>query len=305
MRLPRACVPLRCMPPTKTGGSICTARMLLLVVGDSGDVFDSLPRPVDAQPSTDAATPLAIAVSPSVDRAEWDATLAKLDGSVFNSCAWADFRVARDGGKPLYVRWTAPDTGETFALAIGMQAPDPATLRGRLASRLEFESAPATRRPDADHLSPLVRWARADGSIVEIRCGSFDSTWTPPPPRDRQDRLEFLVPAGDEAALLKQMRKGARSSIKRGQRLGLKVVRRDDAGGAQAFAELHLATLRRLREEGRLQESIRDEENVSSQLGVLIERGAGRVYLAGYEDEVVAGCFFGCFGRSLYYLLSG
>lgn len=232
--------------------------------------------------------------------------MAARGGNVFHSSAWAQYRRVRDGVTPLFVRWrTAAQDEAPVAMALGLQSPDPATLRGRLASRLEFDSSPATAHESPDLVAPLLRWCREERSIVEVRCGSFDGEWTPVPMRGRRARIEFLISPGDEATLFKRMRKGARSSVKRARRLGVEVTRRSNRAGALAFAGLHTATLRRLREHQRLSGRIPDESALASELEVLISRGVGQAYVARSEGEDLAGCFFGAFGESTYYLLSG
>jgi hypothetical protein len=227
---------------------------------------------------------------------------------MFHSTAWADYRRVRDGATPLFLEWWSDWTAdEPLAMALGFESPDRSTLRGRLARRLEFDSPPASLIGGADLLSPLTNWARRSRALVELRCGSFDarSAWTPGALRDLTWRYEFLVQRREGVALLAGMRKGARSSIRKAQRIGVEVTACDEPNGLQRFSALHAQTIQRLRQVKGLNDPVPDQERACEQLAVLLTHNAGRMYFAHHEGETVAGCFFGLFSRSAYYLLSG
>jgi hypothetical protein len=227
---------------------------------------------------------------------------------MFHSAAWADYRRFRDGATPLFLEWWSDRTGdEPLAMALGFESPDRSTLRGRLARRLEFDSPPASLIVGADLLSPLTKWARKSPALVELRCGSFDarSAWTPGALRDLTWRYEFLVQCTDGVALLAGMRKGARSSIRKAQRIGVEVTACDEPNALPRFSALHAQTIRRLREVKGLNVAVPDQERTSEQLAVLLTHNAGRMYFAHHDGETLAGCFFGLFARSAYYLLNG
>ena len=249
-----------------------------------------------------------ITVSGSPDRTAWDAAVAARGGGLFHSTAWAKYRTLKDRATPVFVRWWSEQAAdEPIAVALGFQRPDPTTLRGRLTGRLEFDSPPATLDDSVDLLSPLTSWARRRPGLVELRCGSFDArtAWTPGALPEPNWRYEFLVPASDGSTLLRGMRKGARSSIRKATRTGVEVTACDDRDGLLRFSTLHATTVRRLREVKGLDAPVPDEERTAEHLAVLIAGNAGRVYLASFAGEPVAGCFFGLFSRSAYYLLSG
>jgi Acetyltransferase (GNAT) domain len=249
-----------------------------------------------------------VTTSGSPDRIAWDTALAARGGSVFHSTAWAEYRTLRDEATPVFVQWWSERAAdEPIALALGFQRPDPRTLRGRLTGRLEFDSPPASLENYPDLVSPLTRWARRRPGLVELRCGSFDArtAWTPGALPRQTWRYEFVVPAADGAKLLTGMRKGARSSIHKALRIGVEVTACDDHDGLLCFSRLHAATVSRLREMKGVDQPVPDVERMAEELAVLIARNAGRVYLASFAGEPIAGCFFGLFSRSAYYLLSG
>jgi Acetyltransferase (GNAT) domain len=258
--------------------------------------------------ASSVAEPLHVTVSWKSDRTAWDAAVAARGGGVFHSSAWAEYRTVRDGATPVFVRWWSdPADDEPIAIALGFQQPDPGSLRGRLAGRLYFDSPPASLMDAPDLLAPLITWARGRPALVEVWCGSFDARtpWSRRSLPEPTWRYEFLVPAFEASALLKRMRKGARSSIRKAERIGVEVTACSDRDSVLCFSGLHATTLERLRERKGLEERPPDQERMAEELRVLIARNAGRLYLARFHGQAVAGCFFGVFARSAYYLLSG
>jgi hypothetical protein len=234
--------------------------------------------------------------------------VAARGGGIFHSSAWAEYRTLRDGATPAFVRWWSdPAADEPIAMALGFHQPDPQSLRGRLAGRLYFDSPPASLGGSPDLLSPLRSWARERRALVELWCGSFDARtpWSPDSLPEPVWRYEFLVPAFEASALLKRMRKGARSSIRKAQRIGVEVTACSDRDSVVCFSGLHATTIETLRKLKGVEERLPDHQRMAEQLGVLIARNAGRLYLARLDGEPVAGCFFGLFAGSAYYLLSG
>jgi FemAB family len=244
-----------------------------------------------------------------VDSVVWDSTVAAMGGGVFNSTAWARYRETRDGAAPLFVRWlSSRDATEPIALAVGFRAPNPLTWQGRLVRRLDFDTAPASRSEDhhPDLLAPLLAWSRRH-KLVDLRLGSFDAQvpWSVRGLPQAVGRFEFLVQPANPPDLLKAMRKGARSSIRRAERLGVSANSSTDPSAVRSFCDLHTATMRRLRERKGIDQRPPDEVRLADELSILISNGAGRVYLATFERKPVAGAFFATFAQSAYYLLSG
>jgi hypothetical protein len=252
-------------------------------------------------------SPVKLDVERAVPAEQWDNQIRALGGCLFHTHVWSQFRSVASA-QPLFFRWTDEESGELIGLALGTQRPPPNTHRGRIASYVLIESPPATARDAADFLNPLRRWATTPRqSVVEVQLGSFDarSQWaTADPPRPVR-RYEFLLPHRDQAAVLAAMRKGTRSSIKRGQRLGVDVRMGRSSDDLAEFARLYESTARRLTRTKGVRPSGQPPEARGAALEVLVRRGAGRLYLAFLDGLPLAGCFFGVWGRSAYYLQNG
>jgi lipid II:glycine glycyltransferase (peptidoglycan interpeptide bridge formation enzyme) len=152
---------------------------------------------------------------------------------------------------------------------------------------------------------PLRDWVRSIRAIAAVDFGSFgmDGGWGPL--EETVERVEFLVTPGSREELLKQMRKGTRSSIKKAQRAGVTVELAEDQHAVQDFVKLYGSTLRRLEEKKQIPAPGLDESKFAKNLSGLVGESRGRLYLARHDRQTIAGCFFGVFGRSPYYLYNG
>jgi lipid II:glycine glycyltransferase (peptidoglycan interpeptide bridge formation enzyme) len=101
------------------------------------------------------------------------------------------------------------------------------------------------------------------------------------------------------------MRRSTRSSIKRAERLGVAVQRAHEWPDLLAFAHLYDQTASRLAQTKGLQPSGEPPDARAAALQVLVRHGSGRLYLAHLEGQPVAGCLFGIWDGSAYYLQNG
>jgi hypothetical protein len=242
-----------------------------------------------------------------VEATHWDDEVRSLGGCLFHSHAWSEFR-SLDSSQSLFFRWTDAHSGELVGLAVGTQRPPPTSRLGRVASQVLIESPPATVRQAADFVTSLDRWARAPGrSVIECQLGSFDarSQWGPRNPPGLIRRCEFLFPPRDPLEVLRAMRKGTRSSIKRGERLGVEVRIGQSSQDLLDFARLYETTARRLTQTKGVRPMGQPPEARAAALAILVERNAGRLYLASLDGDPVAACFFGVWNGSAYYLQNG
>jgi hypothetical protein len=252
-----------------------------------------------------AVEPLQFEAVHEVDRASWDAHVTDLGGSVFHTHAWAMFLRQQRGGQPVFARWVNT-AGEVAAIAVGLLWTPVENRLGRMAMILSFDAPPASGDGvSIPHVEPLVSWARREGFIA-LRLGSFEGggrVWHGDL-RDCRERIEFLASPGEERELWRRMRKGSRSGIRRAERLGVEVER---AGEAQAalFADLFESTAVRLRREKQVELGRIDTARFAASLEALLASRRGRLYLARFDNEYVAGCFFGVAGGSAYYLYNG
>jgi hypothetical protein len=253
--------------------------------------------------------PLRLEVAEQVPAAEWDAEVRGLGGCLYHSSAWSAFRAA-DSSQPLFFRWSDAETGDLAGLAVGGRRPPTTSRLGRLASYVHIESPPATRRSGADFVEPLRRWAAAPERrprLIEVQLGSFDprSEWAPGEPPHPVPRVEFVVGTLEPEAILRSMRKGIRGQINKARRLGVEVRAGSTAADLLVFARLYERTARRLLATKGVAPNAARPEARAQTLEILARRGAARLYLAELDGTPVAGCLFGIWDGTAYYLQNG
>ncbi len=244
---------------------------------------------------------LQVEVMETVDKAQWDDTARTLSAPVFHSSDWSVYRCRQAGRTPLFVQWYEQGDPRPVAMALGVLVPVVPRLR-RFATRLEFDSPPASRVDGADLVTPVAEWARARPSIVEIRLGSFDprAKWREGVLPNSQKRLEFTLDPGPKDQVLSRMHRLARRSIRKAEKfeIAVRVGGREDV---TAFAALHGQTRLRLNRKKGVPVGALDIEGVRG----LLEAGVGRLYVAQDAGRPIVGWLFGTFGASAYSLLSG
>src|ERR1700761_2698382 len=240
---------------------------------------------------------------------EWDTQVRAFSGSLYHCSAWSAFRAA-DGAQPLFFRWWDAETGELAALAVGARRP-PATSRiGRLAAYVHIESPPATHRSDADFVTPLRGWASSterSPRLNEVQLGSFDSrgAWAPDGPPNAIHRLEFIVRTLEPGGVVRAMRRGIRGQINRSRRMGVDVRATSGTEDLLVFARLYEQTGQRLLATKGVAPNAARPEARAEMLDILARRGAARLYLAYLDGAPVAGCLFGIWNGTAYYLQNG
>jgi hypothetical protein len=254
-----------------------------------------------------AAPSIVVEVDCAVSPAGWDDEIRAFGGSLFHTHAWSEYR-ARNSAQALFFRWRDENTGDVIALALGAQHPMRTGRFPRLVSYVLIESPPATSRLASDLLTPLRRWAMtASRSVTEVQLGCLDprSRWAPADPPRPLRHYEFLFPPRIPTDVLGAMSRGTRSHIRRAARLGLDVRRSDSWQDLVAFAHLGEQTKKRLMATKGLPPSGESPEMRAAALQTLVSRGAGRLYVASLGGRPLAGCFFGIWDGSAYYLQNG
>jgi hypothetical protein len=250
---------------------------------------------------------LRLLVSDAVNPSDWDAQVVALGGTLFHSSAWARYRCGDGTGRPLFFRWYGDSPSEPAAVGLGIERPGPATLVGRLASRVDFDSPPASPEDGRDYVTSIAHWARGSRSVVEITLGSFDArtTWSPGGPPRPVRRIEFLVDPGPREELLRRIRSGSRGSIRQAQKHGVRVEVAEAPSQLRGFASLYQTMLRRLERTKGIPMPAVKPAVFAKTLSILVEERRARLYLASLDDELLAGCFFGTFNRAAFYLFNG
>jgi Acetyltransferase (GNAT) domain len=252
-------------------------------------------------------SPVRLDIDDEVLPARWDSHIRAVGGCLFHTQAWSEFR-SLSSAQSLFFRWTDRRSGELIGLAVGTQRLLPGFRRARVGSYVLIESPPATARSGVDFLNPLFRWAATPGrSVIEVQLGSLDSRsqWAASDPPLPIRHYEFLFPPRDQADVLGAISRGTRSTIKRAQRLGVEVRTGCSFDDLLDFAQLGELTKRRLIKAKGLPPGGEPPEARAAALDVLMRRGVGRLYLACLGGDPVAGCFFGVWDGTAYYLQNG
>ena len=99
-------------------------------------------------------------------------------------------------GDPLYCVWCSEADGEEAGRALAIRRPPRGSRMGRVASKVIFDSSPATKAQGSDFVSPLVAWVKDQPALLEVKLGSLDarSEWTPGAIPYRQRRREYVLP---------------------------------------------------------------------------------------------------------------
>jgi len=247
-------------------------------------------------------------VSASVDPAGWDEEVASLDGGPFHSHAWAQYRANERDGKPLFIRWTSSGAPTSLGLAVGVRIPPPRGI-SVFGSAIEIPTVPAGSGPE-DPGAALFRWAADRRNVAALELESFDAdaSWAAPTLRtfSRRDRIEFIAHPADRASAISRMRSGTRSAIRRAENAGFGVRSAVDLREHQRFAELHAATLARLRTQKGIRGDITNTKSFARRLHGFVRTSRAELFVAGRDgNDVAAGCVFARFGGRAYYLLNG
>lgn len=235
-----------------------------------------------------------------VDCSQWDDQLQQLGGGPFHCSAWANYRAAPTGTTPLFFSWRS-EGNDPAALALGFETVPPKLSRLRF---LRFDSPPVGFAP-LPHLMPSLRqWLNDERNIVACSFGSFDARDYWPIGRPVNVRRELLAATGTDDELVGRMRKGARYSIKRAERAGVRCSV-DSGVSAAKFVTLYRETLHRLSTTKNLPVPRLNVAALVQQVEGLVDGGAGALFVARLSSEPIAACLFTSFGERPYYLLNG
>jgi hypothetical protein len=206
----------------------------------------------------------------------------------------------------MFCEWFESDSKIPVAVAVGIRAPRPNTIAGRVFSHIDLDSSPATTIDDHDFGSELKIWA-VKCSAVELRLGSFDaeSAWHVAI-SSLTERLEFILDLERDGSVLDRFRKNTRYTVRRAMRSGLRVRLGESREDLRIFAGLYQENLERLQRTKHVASLPHSGvESFAAGLGVLCDSGRGKLFLCEQDDQALAGCFFGVFNGSAYYLFGG
>ncbi len=250
---------------------------------------------------------LALEIHENVAPPGWDDALRSAGGVVFHSEAWAAYKVHESGGEPQFCLWRDVPGGEVVGRGLAIRKPPRGSLLGRVASKLVFDSPPASSAPGLDFVAPLRTWADSNRGVIEVTLGSFDplGDWSPREVPHPHARWEFPLPPGDADGVWGEMRQLARRKVKRAQQDDLDCRLANGPNELRAFAEVVRETVKRLqRDKSGVPGFVPDRDHFADSLSLLAERGQVRVYAAYRDDRLEAGTAFATFGDRAYLIYS-
>jgi hypothetical protein len=242
-----------------------------------------------------------------VDPGAWDREIAMHGGSVFHSTAWSRYRCAGGRGSPLFLRWVDDGSDEPAAVALATVRPPRRSALGRVVASVQIDGGPCARRPGADLVSPLIAWARRRPAFVDLRLGSYDqrAAWRPGGPPHATERLEFVVVPQRGVDPYTGLRTMAKRAVRRAERRGIRVDLSAAPADVTALVDLHRATLARLEASKGVRVAAAGRADLRASLTVLVASGAGHVWVAREDGDVVAAVLFAVHGGAAYHLING
>jgi hypothetical protein len=255
------------------------------------------PKRIEARPPSSIAH---IEVREGTAPGDWDERVRALGGGPFHCASWARYRTSAEHKRALFFTWSASDSPEPAAVALGIETALPGPLRAR---SIHFDSPPATSMGAPTLRAHLELWMRSQAGVADAWLGSFDAkqAWTDG--ATSPTRIEFRVAPAPPDELLAGMRVMARRSIRKTERSGIAID--TDSPQLSAFAALYGETLDRLRRAKGVSTLMTDHDGYAERLAVLRQAGTARLFLASASGEPVAGALFTAFGRRAFYISGG
>lgn len=242
----------------------------------------------------------------------WDETVCRLGGSVFQSRRWAEYQQMTRQVEPVFM--LARDAaGQDCGVAVALFKQSPWPIAALIFRTLRLTAHPVVRDAapgDVDGFMSLIERYARDLGCSRLIVESFMSGASLFAPAAHgyaeTSRLEFhLDLTRDAESLWKGIGKDQRDKIKR--------LARDGIGIAEGTTRADLHGLGRVREATQAKRSARGQGydgNPNAKVyddlfDYLVARGMGRLFLAKEADEVIAGLFFATFNGRAYSVFSG
>lgn len=238
--------------------------------------------------------------------ADWNEWLLRAGGSAFHSVDWARHKAHGGAGDALFCSWRSEPAGEDIARAVAIRRPPRRSRIGRIASKVIFDSPPATQAAGQDFVTPLALWAKGQRALLEVDLGSLDArcAWVPGETPGRQRRREYLLPTGPDWDLWKGMSRASHRNIKRARKTDME-TRVGGGTDLGQFVRIYRSTLERLKGVKDLGFRL-DDDSFRDSLEPLFEQGGrGHLYLAGRDGATEAGWLFIALGDRACAVYSG
>ncbi len=242
--------------------------------------------------------------------ADWDETVSRLGGTVFQSSVWADYQRKSQNVEPVFLlARDGAGRAAGVALAVFRRSPWPIASLIFRTMRLTAHPVVADVADAEGFMRRIEAIARALG-CSRLTLESFmsaDSGFVPASHGYAESlRVEFLVDLTrplDE--LWSAIGKDQRDKIKRLARENVSIEEGGTRDDLQGLGMARQATQAKRAARGQGYESNAGAGYYADIFDYLMARGAGRLFVAREAGEVVAGLFFSTYNGRAYSVLSG
>jgi lipid II:glycine glycyltransferase (peptidoglycan interpeptide bridge formation enzyme) len=238
---------------------------------------------------------------------DWNETVCRLDGSIYQSAAWADYEKTRNGARPLYLL-TRDSAGEAVAgtLAFVQQSKHP--LISWMSRAFRLPAHPFVRKDRAgieatNLIAQCEKLARRLG-CNKISMDSFLSGHSELVPADlgyaESRRIEFCVDlTGNLDEVWKGVKKDHRERIRRLKREDIRIEVATARADLEVLKSAREMTRERREEKGQTYEVEHSAELYDRLQDELMGRGLARLLIAKRENEILGSiCFLTFNGRA-------
>jgi lipid II:glycine glycyltransferase (peptidoglycan interpeptide bridge formation enzyme) len=247
-------------------------------------------------------------ISKTVDPESWNNDAIRLRGCCFHSYEWSVFSAENNDAVPLYFRLN--DNSNNLC-SVGFGLLKHKMLAGvPLLRTLSFGSLPAHK--DREALSKMINEIIAYCRSKQMACLEIHSFGTPFQTDILQEygfsvsrRWEFILDIGkSEEDIWNALHSKKRNLIRKAQKAGLRVEKKDTIHNLNEFRNLAFDTWKRKKSQGIEFPAPASETYFRLLKERLVDAGLGRLYLAYQGDQIMAGAFFVGYNNSVYYMLS-
>ena len=242
----------------------------------------------------------------------WDETVCRLGGSVFQSRLWAEYQQATRKVEPVFML-ARDDGGRDRGVAVALFSQSPWPIASLIFRTLRLTAHPVVcdaAPGEVDGFMALVERLGRELGCSRLFVESFmsgNSSFSPAAHGYAEtSRLEFhLDLARDAESLWKGIGKDQRDKIKRLVRDGIVIEEGKTRADLHGLGRVREATQAKRSARGQGYDGDSKAKAYDDLFDHLVARGMGRLFLAKEADEVIAGLFFATFNGCAYSVFSG
>lgn len=244
-------------------------------------------------------------------RASWNERLAGTAATCFHHGSWPGLASCYSANAhPRLLEFRGPG-GALAAVAAASYRRSSRRLVGSLTSELNLDAMPLIMDPETTApgvLEALEDYARAQGCVTLSIRGYGDQNNGPILSArgfDVRRRYEFMMDLRlGEEELFAGMEPQRRNKIRKARKGGVSIEVLGSMEAAKTFHDLHVDTVKRIREKGAEMDDPLPEETLEKAFNYLEGTGLGRILAARVGDETVSVAVFASFNSSAYFILS-